>query len=279
MRRQDDMDGVAAIRLVRGAVPLWVALALLGLPAWVVTVGQARDMGAGPGTMGMAFLFFVGMWVAMMAAMMLPAIGPKAAGETLGITRQTSSTRYPHVLAFGAGFLIPWAGYGVLAFLALLGTERLVESSPDTARWLGVAIFTVAGLYQFSPWKLRALHHCRMVREPEGRAAAQGSISSGLRDGAICVGCCWALMTILFAVGVMNIGAMLGLAAVIFAEKVLPRPRLIAGLAGVAFLSIALVAAFDPSILPGLHGSEMGMHPGGAELGGTEMTDMEMGTG
>src|SRR5436190_13096074 len=76
----------------REAAPWWAALALVGALAWVYTVGQARDMGAGPGTMGMTFFFFVGMWVVMMAAMMLPAIGPQAAGETLSWGRSADVT-------------------------------------------------------------------------------------------------------------------------------------------------------------------------------------------
>jgi predicted metal-binding membrane protein len=241
---------------LRAAGPLWALLALVGGIAWVVTVGQARGMGVGPGTMDMAFPFFVGMWVAMMAAMMLPAVGRVAAGETILVEPPRSAGRVPGVLAFGAGFLLPWAAYGILAFLALLGTPRLVEWSPGAAKWLGVGIFAVAGLYQFTPWKLRALAHCRMLHF-SGRTAVTGDLAAGVRDGAICVGCCWALMTILIAVGVMNIAAMVGLAVVIFSEKILPRPRLIAGLAGVGFLLLAVVAAVHPSILSGLWMSNM----------------------
>jgi predicted metal-binding membrane protein len=249
-------------RSLREIAPLWTLLALVGGVAWVVTVGQARDMGAGPGTMDMAFPVFVGMWVAMMAAMMLPAVGRVAAGGAILVDRPQAARRIPGVLAFGAGFLLPWAAYGVLAFLALVGTGRLVETSPDAAKWLGVGILAVAGLYQFTPWKLRALEHCRMLHLGR-RTGTAGDLGAGVRDGAICVGCCWALMTILIAVGVMNIVAMAGLAVVIFSEKVLPRPRVIAGLAGAVFLVLAVVAAFHPSILSGLWMSEMTMEMGG----------------
>jgi predicted metal-binding membrane protein len=241
---------------LRQSGPLWALLALVGGAAWVVTVDQARSMGAGPGTMDMAFPLFVGMWVTMMAAMMLPAVGRVAAGETIIAQRPRAAERVPGVLAFGAGFLVPWAVYGGLAFVALLGTSRLAEASPEAAKWLGVGIFAVAGLYQFTPWKLRSLEHCRMLHA-DRRTAVTADFGAGVRDGAICVGCCWALMTILIAVGVMNIPAMVGLAVVIFAEKILPRPRVIAGVAGVAFLVLAVVAAVNPSILSGLWMSEM----------------------
>ena len=264
MRANVEVDDSPAAPALRDAVPLWSILAGVGGLAWVVTVGEARGMGAGPGTMGMAFPFFLGMWVTMMAAMMLPAIGPMAAAETLGAGRGTAG-RIPRALAFAAGFLVPWAGYGALAFAALEGTGRLVEGSPGVARWLGVGIFAVAGLYQFSRWKMGALAYCRTPMHSESRPGLGGDFASGIRDGGFCVGCCWALMTILLAVGVMNVWAMAGLAGVILAEKVLPRSRLVAGLAGAALLVLAVGAAFVPSLLPGLTAADMatGMDAGG----------------
>jgi predicted metal-binding membrane protein len=258
----------------RDAAPLWAVLAGLGALAWLVTIAQADTMDAGPGTMGMTFALFLGSWVVMMAAMMLPAIGPMAAAEvdTLASTR---AGRVVGTVAFGAGFLVPWAAYGAVAFLALEGAERIVASSPDGARWLGAAIFAVAGLYQFSPWKLRALHHCRSAMASE--ADRSSGWMAGLRDGIVCVGCCWALMTVLIPVGVMNITGMVVLAVAIFAEKVLPRPRLVAALVGAAFLVLAVVALADPTMFPGLVPAEAGMDMGGMDSGGMEMGGMDMG--
>jgi predicted metal-binding membrane protein len=258
MQTQVDTNTGDSTRFHRGTASVWAVLAVAGAAAWVLTAGQADSMGSGPGTMGMAFPFFVGMWVAMMAAMMLPAIGPHAADE-LVVRRAALAERVTGAIAFGSGFLVPWAVYGLLAFVALLGTGRLADSSPGIAKWLGVTIFAVAGVYQLTPAKRWFLAHCRMVMVTHGGGPVAGGFSSGLRDGTICVGCCWALMTILFAVGVMNIWAMVGLAVVIFAEKILPRPGLVAALAGVIFLGLAVVAAVHPSILSGLHMSDMGM--------------------
>jgi len=256
----DALEAGGSSRLsLRAAGPVWASLAALGGIAWVVTVGQARDMGVGPGTMDMTFPFFLAMWAGMMAAMMLPAIGVQAAGELAPATSSATAIRIPRGLAFGIGFLVPWAAYGALAFAALVGTGRLADSSPGAAKWLGVAMLAAAGIYQLSPWKLRALRHCRMAMHTGARTWLSSGLAAGVRDGGICVGCCWALMATLFAVGVMNLLAMAGLAAVIFAEKILPRPRLIAGLAGVAFLGLAVAAAVHPSILSGLTGSEMAM--------------------
>jgi predicted metal-binding membrane protein len=254
---------------LRETAPLWAALAAVGGLAWVVTVDQAQAMGAGPGTMGMAFLLFTGTWVVMMAAMMLPAIGPMAAAETsIG---GAPASRVAGVLAFGAGFLLPWAAYGVLAFLAFLGTDPVVEASPGGARWLGGAIFVVAGVYQFSPWKHRALSHCRTAMATSTRTGLAKDLVAGSRDGAMCVGCCWALMTILIPLGVMSLAGMVGLAAVIFTEKILPRPRLVASLVGLAFLVLAIVAFVKPSLFPGLSPEGAGMSLDGAEVGGMGM--------
>jgi predicted metal-binding membrane protein len=237
---------------LRVAAPLWGVLALLGASGWVVTTAEAHDMGAGPGTMDMTFPFFVGMWLSMMAAMMLPAIGPQAAGGSIAGPAGTVASRIPGVLTFGAGFLLPWAACGLLAFIALTGIDSLLESSPDTARWLGVGIVAVAGLYQFTPVKRRALAHCRMSLHASGIGPLGGDLRAGAVDGAICVGCCWALMATLISFGVMSLAAMGGIAVVIFAEKVLPWPRLTAAVAGAALLVVAVMAAFDPSLLSGV---------------------------
>src|SRR5919201_2007338 len=266
MRTHMQGAGSSAVR-GRGVAQSWLFLAALGAAAWVVTVAQARGMGASPGTMGMALPAFAAMWAVMMAAMMLPALGPEAAGEVGG---DNIASRAGTVLSFGAGFLLPWVAYGVLAFAALEGTGRLASSSPDVAKWLGVAIFAVAGVYQLTPWKLSALLHCRMRMRPHPAESVGSAFLAGAADGTVCVGCCWALMTILIAVGVMNVAAMVGLATVIFAEKVLTRPRLVAAISGIAFLALALVAAVHPSILHGLTtgGAQMRTHMGGSNMGG-----------
>jgi predicted metal-binding membrane protein len=126
---------------------------------WVLTVNQARGMGVGPGTMGMALPLFTGTWVAMMGAMMLPSIAPAAILST-GTTTQRRAGRHASLaVAHMIGFFVPWAVYGMAAFVALVGVEHLVDASPVRARWLGVAILAAAGLYQFSPWKHRCMAH------------------------------------------------------------------------------------------------------------------------
>jgi len=273
MQAELEAPGRPAAPPLRAVAPLWAVLGTLGALAWVATVDQARTTGVGPGTMGMPFPAFEWMWVAMMAAMMLPAIGLVAAGETLGAAGTRDAGRFPGVVAFGAGFLAPWAAYGALAFVPLVATGRIATAAPEAGKWIGVAVFAVAGAYQFSPWKRCALEHCRTPMHGVRGSGVRGDLAAGVRDGALCVGCCWAMMTILLAVGLMNLWAMAGLAAVVFGEKVLPRPRLVSAIAGVAFLGLAVAAAAHPSLLSGLvaphvdagmgMGMGMGMSAGG----------------
>jgi predicted metal-binding membrane protein len=91
-----------------------------------------------------------------------------------------------------------------------------------------------------------------MALHSSGVGSVVGDLRAGILDGAVCVGCCWALMATLISLGVMNLAAMIGIAGVIFGEKVLPRPRLVAGIAGAALLVLALAAALDPSLLAGV---------------------------
>ena len=143
----------------QAAVPWAVLVALAGL-AWIVTIQQARGMGIGPGTMGMAFPLFMGMWVAMMAAMMFPSVAPIAVTWTRSIVRRSGGLdRAMRIGQFVGGYLVAWTAYGALAFAALIGTQRLVDASPEAAKWLGVSIFALAaGLAAFYPDLLPALH-------------------------------------------------------------------------------------------------------------------------
>lgn len=239
-------------------------IAVSGL-LWALVVVEAVRMGNGPGTMGLIFPLFLAMWTAMMAAMMWPPLTPFAVAR-VGRVGRVGSTRAPRVAAFATGFLVSWAVYGAAVFLVVHRTGRLATSSPGTARWLGAGIFAAAGLYQLTPWKARALDHCHAGAHA-GRA--RNSFSHGVGDGLMCVGCCWALMAVFIAVGVMNVWAMVGLAAVIGGEKLLPsrQARTVARVAGGVFVVLAVLALSHPSLLPGLHtsgaGSMGGMHMGG----------------
>ena len=241
----------------RQMAPAWIALVLLALLGWVVTINQAQGMGVEPGTMGLALPAFIAMWVVMMSAMMFPSVAPIAImwSRTI-VARSTGTERAWRISTFVAGYLMAWTAYGVLAFLALLWTEQLVERAPGAAHWLGVSIFAVAGIYQLTPLKDVCLRHCRspmtsLLHYANFKGAAR-DFRVGLHHGAYCVGCCWGLMLVLVAVGVMNVPAMIALAAVIFLEKLWKRGWVLTRVVGAAFVVIAVAAAFHPSLLPAL---------------------------
>ncbi|MFF6952753.1 DUF2182 domain-containing protein [Streptomyces iakyrus] len=235
----------------------WSLVVLIAVPAWVLTVAQARDMGVEPGTMGLALPLFLLLWVTMTAAMMLPSMAPVALTWVRGIGRRTSGwSRAGRTVEFLGGYLLVWTAFGLLAYAALNLTGDLVGDHPAAGRWIGAAAFLVAGLYQLGPLKNVCLRHCRdpmgqLVRYSGFRQPAR-DLRVGLHHGAYCVGCCAGLMIVLVPLGVMNVAAMAGLAIVIFVEKLWSRGPLLAGVVGVVFLVLAVLAPFQDWLLPGL---------------------------
>jgi predicted metal-binding membrane protein len=224
-------------------------------------------MGVGPGTMGLSLLAFLALWVVMMAAMMFPSVAPMAVIWIRSVSaRTTGLQRAGGITLFLSGYLVAWAAYGLLAFVALVATGRFVETSPTAAKWVGVAIFAAAGIYQLTPLKEVCLRHCRspigsMFHYANFRGPAR-DLRVGLHHGAYCVACCWGLMIVLVVVGTMNIAVMAALAAVIFIEKVWRYGRQFAVVVGVALLVAAILAIWVPWLLPGLHMKSMSAVPG-----------------
>ncbi|MGW1747045.1 DUF2182 domain-containing protein [Streptomyces sp. NPDC002092] len=238
----------------------WLLVVLIAVPAWALTIGQARDMGVEPGTMGMALPLFLLLWVTMMAAMMLPSMAPVAITWVRGIGRQSSGwTRTVRTVEFVGGYLLVWTVFGLLAYGALALTGALVDDRPTAGRWIGATAFLLAGLYQLGPLKHVCLRHCRdplshLVHYAGFRRPAR-DLRVGVHHGTYCVGCCAGLMVVLIPLGVMNVAAMAALAVVIFVEKLWSRGPLLARAMGVAFLVLAVLAPFQDWLLPGLQGS------------------------
>ncbi|MEU7723122.1 DUF2182 domain-containing protein [Streptomyces tibetensis] len=245
---------------VRELAVAWSLVVLVTVPAWVLTVGQARGMGVEPGTMGLALPLFLLLWVAMMAAMMLPSIAPVALTWVRGLGRRSSGwSRAGHTVEFMGGYLLVWTAFGLLAYVALDFTGDVVADHPTAGRWIGAVAFVLAGLYQLGPLKNVCLRHCRdpmsqLVRYAGFRQPAR-DLRVGLHHGGYCVGCCAGLMVVLVPLGVMNVAAMAGLAVVIFVEKLWSRGPLLAGVVGVVFLVLAVLAPFQDWLLPGLQES------------------------
>jgi predicted metal-binding membrane protein len=252
-----DVRSVQALPRRQLVLP-WIALAALAAVAWAITLMLARNMGDGPGTMGLTLLPFLGLWVVMMAAMMLPSVAPVAvlwtrliSGASVGLGRVVRMS------AFLTGYLLAWAAVGAFAFAALVGTGRLVTASPTAAKWLGVGIFIAAGIYQLTPWKDWCLRRCRSpvgaLMYYIGFKGRSRDVRVGLHHGATCAGCCWGLMILLIAVGVMNLAVMAALAVVIFAEKLWRYGRPFGQAVGVVLVVIGALTIWFPWLLPGLH--------------------------
>lgn len=231
-------------------------LLIVAAAAWGGTIVLARGMGGlsgMTGTMGLDLLGFVGTWTLMMTAMMLPSVAPTA---TL-YARTVRTSRAIRITGLVAGYLAVWAVAGLPAYGLAWLTGRLATAHPTAAHVLSVAIFAAAGIYQFTPLKDRCLAHCR---SPLGHVLHYGSyhgrtrdLRAGIHNGAYCFGCCWGLMAILVAAGVMNVLAMVALAALVLIEKVWTWGPGVARLAGAAALGLALAAIWLPWLAPGLH--------------------------
>lgn len=227
------------LRLTRESIVMLGVAAL----AWAGVIAYARDMGNGVGTMGTSLLEFMGMWSLMMTAMMLPAVAPVASLYL----RTIVSDRPRRLGLFVGGYLTVWASAGIPAYIALRFVDDRVAASTATMRTISVVVLGAAGVYQLTPLKAVCLRHCR---SPLGQLLHYGNVKGpgkdlkvALHHAGFCLGCCWALMALFLAFGVMNLWAMLGLAVIVFSEKLLPHGETIGRMVGVVFVVLALLVA------------------------------------
>jgi predicted metal-binding membrane protein len=241
-----------------GLLGLLVGLALAG---WAVTDERMQGMDAGPGTDLGALGFFLVTWVVMMSAMMFPSISPMVlmyARMEAGRREQGKSAPAGATGVFVGGYLITWALAGLAGFAIFeLGRSLSIDalSWDRGGPYLAGGVLIAAAVYQLTPLKDACLRKCRnplMFLLSAWRPGRLGAMRMGVEHGAWCVGCCWALMAALFALGVMSIAWMAFIAALIALEKLLPW-RVLAN-RGVALLLVALgiAVAFAPDRVPGL---------------------------
>lgn len=230
------------------------ALLLLALAGWWWSVRMATDAGGeGMGAMleaSMSLGAFGLAWVAMMGAMMLPAVLPVvrlyARASALG---RAAPTAY-----FAFGYLAVWASMALPAYLAWRALEQpLADGRPWVAR-LAAATFLAAGLWQLTPLKTACLRHCRsplgfFLRFGGGARRPLGAVRMGVTHGAFCFGCCWAIFAILVVLGTMNLVWMAALTALIVLEKHARHGEAISSVAGVALVLLGGLLLVDTSFL------------------------------
>jgi len=239
----------------RAAFPAAVAVVLL--LSWWWIVAMARDMyGAmdGPSAWmmtsvwdGTHLLLLWTMWAVMMAAMMLPSAWPMLVMYgTLSRKQSSSQRRSSHLYLFSGGYVLAWALFSIAATIVQRMLARLLLLSPMmelASPTASAALLIVAGVYQVTPLKRVCLRSCRSPISFLMRhwcAGALGAFRMGIAHGVYCVGCCWALMLLLFVGGVMNLYVIAALTTLVAVEKIGRAGELGSRLSGGLLIALAV---------------------------------------
>jgi predicted metal-binding membrane protein len=254
----------AATRAQLGLVGALFALAAAG---WWWTAREMRGMDDGPWTGLGAFGWFLGVWVVMMAAMMFPSVAP-----TVALYARMSTSRRLAV-SFAAGYLVTWAGAGVVAYLLGAAGRQAAPvflSWGNAGRVIAGGTLLVAAVYELTPLKDVCLGKCR---SPLGtllgswRDGGGGAFRMGLGNGAWCVGCCWALMASLFALGLMSVTWMALVAGLIAFEKLIPWRRAATYATTLVLAVLGVLILVAPGSVPGLTVPGESRMPANAPMG------------
>ncbi len=240
-------------------IAVLVALAVVG---WLVTDDRMVGMDAGPGTELGALGFYVSLWVVMMAAMMFPSIAPMViAYSRIQQKRRERGKAHAGPLAvalFVGGYLLSWTAFGLAAYAVFeIGRSLSIDALAwdEGGPYLAGAVILAAAVYQLTPAKDVCLRKCRSPLDfvmGYWKPGYGGALRMGVEHGAWCVGCCWALMAALFALGVMSLGWMAFVAALIAVEKLLPWKAVANRGIAVVLVVLGLAVAFAPEDVPGL---------------------------
>jgi predicted metal-binding membrane protein len=248
------ISGLPALETIRARAALVAVLLAIAGGGWWWVSDRMRGMDNGPwssvGTLG----WFISVWVVMMAAMMLPSVTPTIALYSRMIRIRSASAP----LVFAAGYLLTWAAAGIVAFaIAFVGrhTTGDVLAWDHAGRWVAGATLLAAAAYELTPLKTACLGKCR---SPLGfllgcwRDGWSGALRMGIKNGAWCVGCCWALMASLFALGIMSVTWMALAGGLIAVEKLLPWRRVATYAVATILLVLGVLLLVDPTSVPAL---------------------------
>jgi predicted metal-binding membrane protein len=262
--------------LTRAQAGIGLALAVLTVAAWALMLNHGAPF-AGSGaqgqgasmdhadamtpTMGLGAVLFLAVWIAMVAAMMFPAVAPTILMYArVSANRRAGGKSWAPTSMFVAGYVLLWTALGAIAFVLATAGEALaarVDVVGDNAARIGALLIVTAGVYQFSALKERCLTECRSplaFLAQHWRDGDRGALAMGVHHGLHCAGCCWALMAMLFPLGMMNVAALGAVTAFIYAEKALPGGKTLRYAAGAALIAFGACAFLDPGLLPGATG-------------------------
>jgi len=242
-------------------------VALVGLAAvgWAWSIVTARQMSPwamggpmAPDSMGMgsaaatamSLTGFMVAWLAMMAAMMLPAVIPVVRLYGLAAARGAAAP----VPVFVVGYLAVWGAVGLPASLAWRALGDPLANGDAWVGYLAATVLLAAAAYQLTPLKTACLRHCRsplsfFLRQRGDLRRPRTALRMGMSHGLICLGCCWALMAILVTLGTMQIGVMLSLAALILIEKNAPQGVLVARAVPAVMVALGVALLAHPSLI------------------------------
>jgi len=253
----------------RELATLGVALLAAVALAWIYTVHQASAMGDHAGTMGLGVYEFGLMWGVMIVAMMFPTIVPTglklaskdATGTRAAATAAATWWRLERTAEFSVGYLAVWVAFGLAVYGILTGAAGIARIPAQDGKWIAAAVFAVAGAYQFTPAKRACRQRCESPRcstpGVSGSVSRRSVIPESVSHALYCIGCCWAFMAVLIAVGLMNLVAMAMLTVVIFIERYVAPWALISYAAGAVLLVAAVLTPFFGWLHPGIGGTPM----------------------
>jgi predicted metal-binding membrane protein len=239
------MPAVARRRRPAGFWLTTTALAALVLLSWYYLFAWPMPMPDATGVRSPAYLWltFV-MWLVMMVAMMTPSAAP-----AVMLFHRVQRGALARTVSFLTGYFIAWAGFSLgatFAQMALIEAGAIDTMGVATDRWLAAALLAIAAVWQWLPMKEACLRQCRSPAEflaSHHYPGVTGAMRTGIRHGAYCVGCCWALMLLLFVGGVMNVVWISGLTLLVALEKLAPGGTVCRGLVAAALLAAACAVA------------------------------------
>lgn len=221
----------------------------------MIPAGQGLMMPAGAPWQPIEFAYVFAMWTVMMIGMMTPSVAPMILIYAR-VGRQADMSGQPFAASawFAAGYLVVWMAFSLAATFAQWALQRAALLTPmmeSASNVLGGVVLIAAGVYQWTPVKEACLSYCQapltfIMRHGGFRREAAGALTLGFRHGLYCIGCCWALMLLLFVGGIMNLLWIAALAMLVLFEKTVPFGKSVSRVAGVAFIAMGAWLLLHP---------------------------------